>query len=299
MKRLIITSLALVLALGLHAQDAKSLIAENVTEAKEGEEAPAPSKYFTLDEYQAKIKDAQTDKDGNLVVLYTQDPDANYTHIERAKQLGYDVLVMDGELDVHVMSQAEQKNDKLRFARVDSDLIENLIRKEEQKKVELSAEQQEGMRKAFDAQLPKGDKLNYYVAFEAAPADALPVFLMQNEFMRRMREMSAHQQGMSFYGNMPEQYNVVINTNHPLIADLVAQMTSETVLEQPEVKEGDRENEVNKEEPNPAEEKTVYTLAGHDDRIAELIDLAFLASGHLKGEALAKFVNRSLGLLSK
>ncbi len=253
----------------------KSLLSEN--------------KFFTLEEYTEKIKEAQTDKDGNIVMLYTQDADANYTHVERAKQLGYDVLLMDGELDVHVMSQAEQKNEKLRFARVDSDLIENLIKKEDQKKVELSAEQQEGVRKAFDAQLPQVEKLNYYVTFEAAPADALPVFLVQNEFMRRMREMSAHQEGMSFYGNMPEQYNVVVNTNHPLIEELVASMTSEKVLEQPEVKEG--------EEPKPAEEKTVYTLAGHDERIAELIDLAFLASGKLKGEALAKFVSRSLNLL--
>ena len=168
--------------------------------------------YFTMDEYIAKVKEQQTDKDGNIVVLYTQDPDANYTHINHAKQKGYDVLVMDGELDVHYISQAEQKyqapegdekKGMLRFARVDSDLLENLIRKEEAPKMTLSEEQQEGLRKAFEAQLPKEQKLNYYVSFEAASADALPVFLVQNEFMRRMREMSAHQQGMSFYGELP------------------------------------------------------------------------------------------------
>ena len=254
--------------------------------------------YFTMDEYIAKVKEQQTDKDGNIVVLYTQDPDANYTHINHAKQKGYDVLVMDGELDVHYISQAEQKyqapegdekKGMLRFARVDSDLLENLIRKEEAPKMTLSDEQQEGLRKAFEAQLPKEQKLNYYVSFEAASADALPVFLVQNEFMRRMREMSAHQQGMSFYGELPEQYNLVINTNHPLIQQLTEAMTSETVMETPETKEG--------EEPKEAVEKTVYTLTGKDDRLAELVDIAFLASGKLKGEALSKFVARSLELL--
>ena len=254
--------------------------------------------YFTMDEYIAKVKEQQTDEDGNIVVLYTQDPDANYTHINHAKQKGYDVLVMDGELDVHYISQAEQKyqapegdekKGMLRFARVDSDLLENLIRKEEAPKMTLSDEQQEGLRKAFEAQLPKEQKLNYYVSFEAASADALPVFLVQNEFMRRMREMSAHQQGMSFYGELPEQYNLVINTNHPLIQQLTEAMTSETVLETPETKEG--------EEPKEAVEKTVYTLTGKDDRLAELVDIAFLASGKLKGEALSKFVARSLELL--
>ena len=254
--------------------------------------------YFAMDEYIARVKAQQTDMDGNIVVLYTQDPDANYTHINHAKQKGYDVLVMDGELDVHYISQAEQKyqapegdekKGMLRFARVDSDLLENLIRKEEAPKMTLSEEQQEGLRKAFEAQLPKEQKLNYYVSFEAASADALPVFLVQNEFMRRMREMSAHQQGMSFYGELPEQYNLVINTNHPLIQQLTEAMTSETVLETPETKEG--------EEPKEAVEKTVYTLTGKDDRLAELVDIAFLASGKLKGEALSKFVARSLELL--
>jgi len=254
--------------------------------------------YFTMEEYLAKVKENQTDKDGNIVVLYTQDPDANYTHIERAKQMGYDVLKMDGELDVHYISQAEQKyvapesdekKGTLRFARVDSDLLENLIRKEDAPKMTLPEEQQDGLRKAFEAQLPSDQRLNYYVSFEAASADALPVFLVQNEFMRRMREMSQHQQGMSFYGNLPEQYNLVINTTHPLIRSLTEAMTSETVLETPETKEG--------EEPKEAVEKTVYTLAGKDDRLAELVDLAFLASGKLKGEALSKFVARSLELL--
>ena len=252
-------------------------------------------KYATLEEYKAQVKEAQTDKDGNLVLLYTNDPDAHYTYIERAKAKGYDVLLMDGELDVHCMSQAENKSMSqaedgekgLRFVRIDSDTIENLIRKEDTAKDSYSDEQKEGLRKAFEAFLPQGaEKLNYYVTCEAAAADALPVFLTQNEFMRRMKEMSAHQQGMSFYGQMPDQYNLVVNTNHPLIQELVGKETSEEVQEEVE-KDGKKETVV----------KTVYSLANEDERLKQLIDIALLASGQLKGEALAKFVNRSVELL--
>ncbi len=246
-------------------------------------------KYATLDEYKAQVKDAQTDKDGNLVLLYTNDPDAHYTYIERAKAKGYDVLLMDGELDVHCMSQAEQKaeDNKLRFVRIDSDTIENLIKKEDQAKDTYSAEQKEGLRKAFEGLLPSAeDKLRYTVTCEAAAADALPVFLTQNEFMRRMKEMSAHQQGMSFYGQMPDSYNLVVNTAHPLIQELAAKESSEQVNEEVE-KDGKKETVV----------KTVYKLEGEDEKIKQLIDIALLASGQLKGEALAKFVNRSVDLL--
>ncbi|MBR4263826.1 MAG: molecular chaperone HtpG [Paludibacteraceae bacterium] len=245
-------------------------------------------KYFTLDEYKTNVKEAQTDKDGNLVLLYTQDTDANYTYIERAKAKGYDVLLMDGELDVHTMSQAEQKaeENKLRFVRVDSDTIENLIRKEDATKDNYSDEQKEGLRKAVEGLLPESEKLKYYVSCEAAAADALPVFLTQNEFMRRMKEMSAHQQGMSFYGQMPDSYNLVLNTAHPLIQELVGKQTSEQVNEEVE-KDGKKETVV----------KTVYKLEGEDERLKQLIDIALLASGQLKGEALAKFVKRSVELL--
>ena len=253
-------------------------------------------KYATLDESKAQVKDAQTDKDGNLVLLYTNDPDAHYTYIERAKAKGYDVLLMDGELDVHIMSQAEQKNIQsddaegtkgLRFVRIDSDTIENLIRKEDAAKDTYTDEQKEGLRKAFEALLPSdADKLRYTVTCEAAASDALPVFLTQNEFMRRMKEMSAHQQGMSFYGQMPDSYNLVLNTSHPLIQELVGKETSEEVQEEQE-KDGKKETVV----------KTVYKLDGEDERMKQLIDIALLASGQLKGEALAKFVNRSVELL--
>ncbi len=244
-------------------------------------------KYATLDEYMDQVRENQVDKDGNMVLLYTNDPDAHYTYIERAKAKGYDVLLMDGELDVHCMSQAEQKHEKLRFVRIDSDTIENLIKKEDAVKDSYSDEQKEGLRKAFEGLLPSAeDKLRYYVTCEAAAADALPVFLTQNEFMRRMKEMSAHQQGMSFYGQMPDSYNLVVNTNHPLIQELVGKETSEEVQEEVE-KDGKKETVV----------KTVYSLANEDERLKQLIDIALLASGQLKGEALAKFVNRSVELL--
>ena len=245
-------------------------------------------KYATLDEYKEQVREKQVDKDGNLVMLYTNDPDAHYTYIERAKAKGYDVLLMDGELDVHMMSQAEQKNEKLRFVRIDSDTIENLIKKSDDSIQDsgLSDEQKEGLRKAFENLLPDSEKLKYYVSCEAAAADALPVFLTQNEFMRRMKEMSAHQQGMSFYGNMPDSYNLVLNTSHPAIQGLIEKMTGEEKQEEEE-KDGKKETVV----------KTVFTLTGEDERMKQLIDIALLASGQLKGEALAKFVNRSVELL--
>ena len=258
-------------------------------------------KYFTLDEYKAKVKEAQTDKDGNLVLLYAQDPDASYSYIQRAKEKGYDVLLMNGELDVHAMSQFEQKAEdyKLRFVRVDSDIIENIIKKEEATKDNYTAEQKEGLRKAFESILPEGEKLKYTVTCEAASADALPVFITQNEFMRRMKDMAAHQQGLSFYGQMPDSYTLVLNTNHPLIQALVAKMTEEQVEEKVEKKE---ENPTSNSESGPTSNnevvlKTVYRLDGEDERLHQLTDIALLASGLLKGEALAKFVNRSVELL--
>ena len=220
---------------------------------------------------------------------------ARLPQVETLDKKGYDVLLMDGELDVHQVSQLEQKNEKMRFVRIDSDIIENLIKKEDTAQDTYSTEQKEGLRKAFDAVLPKKDKLSYYVSFEAASADALPVFLTQNEFMRRMKEMSAHQQGMSFYGEMPDQYNLVVNTQHPLIQALAEKMTSEEVEEVVEKKDGEKQ-----EGETPVQEtvkKTVWTLSGEEEKLHQLVDIALLASGQLKGEALAKFVNRSVELL--
>ncbi len=284
-------------------------------------------KFFTLEEYKEHIKEAQTDKDGNLIVLYTQDVDGTYAYIQRAKEKGYDVLLMNGELDVHFISQAEQKNEKVRFVRVDSDIVENLIRKEDQAKVELTEAEQDALRFAFESQLPEGEKTHYAVSLEAIGADAMPVFLTQNEFMRRMKDMSAHQSGMSFYGQMPDQYNLVLNTAHPIVASLLQDITAATtdkvapIAEQIAAKEvektalqeaqkGKKNDELTQEEKDAVtnltselanlrnESKQVYAdYAASSDRIHQLIDIALLASGQLKGEALAAFVNRSVSLL--
>ena len=295
------------------------------------------SKYFTLDEYKAKVKDNQTDKNGDLILLYAQDADASYAYIERAKEKGYDVLLMDGELDVHAMSQFEQKSygdgtddskkGVIRFVRVDSDVIENLISKADKAAVNLSAADEDALRYTFETQLPKTDKTNYVVSLEAVSADALPVFLTQNEFMRRMKEMSAHQQGMSFYGQMPDQYNLVINTANPKVAALLQDIntacTDKTtpLLEQIAAKQKEEDDlraaqKDKKEADLTQEEKDAVTnvtkelaalrqqlkeqygeYAAASDKVHQLIDIAMLASGQLKGEALAKFVNRSVEML--
>ena len=287
--------------------------------------------YFTLDEYKAKVKEAQTDKNGDLIMLYAQDADACYTYIQRAKEKGYDVLLMDGELDVHAMSQFEQKNTEystdgeekkgaLRFVRVDSDVIENLIVKEDKAAVNLTAEEEDALRYSFEGLLPKSEKTNYVVSLENVSADALPVFLTQNEWMRRMKEMSAHQQGMSFYGQMPDSYNLVVNIAHPKVQALLAEIKQATgnsldeLNQQVEVLRKEQEAQKDKkDEPKEGEEKRDLTKeiaalreqikqhyegkAKENDKVSQLLDIAFLASGLLKGEALAKFVNRSVELL--
>ncbi|MBO5362397.1 MAG: molecular chaperone HtpG [Paludibacteraceae bacterium] len=293
-------------------------------------------KFFTFEEYKAQVKDAQTDKNGDLIMLYAQDADASYAYIQRAKEKGYDVLLMDGELDVHAMSQFEQKSygdgsdDKkqmIRFVRVDSDVIENIIQKEDKAKVELSANEEDALRYSFESQLPKTDKTRYDVSLEAVSADALPVFLTQNEFMRRMKEMSAHQQGMSFYGNMPDQYNLVINTANDKVKALLAEITdacaegTAPIVEQiatkqaeektlQEAQKGKKDADLTQEEKDAVTNVTkelaalkqqlkeqYSTYAASSDKLHQLIDIAMLAAGQLKGEALAKFVNRSVELL--
>ena len=295
-------------------------------------------KYFTFEEYKSQVTENQTDKNGDIIMLYAQDADACYAYIQRAKEKGYDVLLMDGELDVHAMSQFEQKSfehstdseDKkgaIRFVRIDSDVIENIIQKEDKAKVELSANEEDALRYSFESQLPKTDKTNYAVTLEAVSADALPVFLTQNEFMRRMKEMSAHQQGMSFYGNMPDQYNLVINTANDKVKSLLADINAacETgvnpLLEQiatlhaeedvlREAQKGKKEEELSQEEKDAVTKVTkelaalkmqlkeqYATYASSSEKIHQLIDIAMLAAGQLKGEALAKFVNRSVELL--
>ena len=294
-------------------------------------------KYATFAEYKDQVKDNQTDKNGDLIMLYAQDTDACYAYIQRAKEKGYDVLLMDGELDVHAMSQLEQKSFEatdgsklaVRFVRVDSDVIENIIQKDDQSSIanSLSPNEEDALRYTFESQLPKTDKTNYAVSLEAVSADALPVFLTQNEFMRRMKEMSAHQQGMAFYGNMPDQYNLVINTANdkvkalledintacqagvsPLLEQITAKEAEKTTLQ--EAQKDKKEAELTQEEKDAVtnitkelaalkmqlkEQYTAY--AASSEKIHQLIDIAMLAAGQLKGEALAKFVNRSVELL--
>ena len=293
-------------------------------------------KYFTFEEYKGQIKESQVDKNNDLIILYAQDADASYAYIQRAKEKGYDVLLMDGELDVHAMSQYEQKSygdgsddnkQMIRFVRVDSDVIENLIQKEDKAKVELTVNEEDALRYSFESQLPKTDKTNYVVSLEAVSADALPVFLTQNEFMRRMKEMSAHQQGMSFYGNMPDQYNLVINTANDKVKNLLAEITASCaegiapIVEQIAAKQLEentlREAQKDKKDSDLTQEekdavvnitKELAALkkqlkeqyAAHattNEKLHQLIDIAMLAAGQLKGEALAKFVSRSVEML--
>ena len=293
-------------------------------------------KYFTFAEYKDHVKENQVDNNNDLILLYAQDADASYAYIQRAKEKGYDVLLMDGELDVHAMSQYEQKSygdgsdeskQMIRFVRVDSDVIENLIQKEDKAKVELTANEEDALRYSFESLLPKTDKTNYVVSLEAVSVDALPVFLTQNEFMRRMKEMSAHQQGMSFYGNMPDQYNLVINTANDKVKNLLAEITTacaegtapivekisakqleENVLR--DAQKGKKDADLTQEEKDAVTNitkelaalkqqlKEQYAAhAASNDKLHQLIDIAMLAAGQLKGEALAKFVNRSVELL--
>ena len=286
-------------------------------------------KYFTYDEYREAVKDNQTDKEGQLIYLYATSVDEQYAYIQRAKEKGYDVLLMDSQLDMHIVSQQEQKQEKVRFVSIDSDTIENLIKKENAEAVTLSDGEREAMTDSFAAVTPTGDKANYTVSLENVSADALPVFLTQNEFMRRMKDMQELGGGgmMSFYGQMPDQYNLVVNTAHPLIQDLLKQAVDanreaiepldKEIGEKQEAEDKIREaqkdkkyDELTQEEKDALQNatnevnnlkdkrKNIYgEWAKKNQRFSQLVDIALLASGLLKGEALSKFVNRSVELL--
>lgn len=284
-------------------------------------------KYFTMEEYKALIKDNQTDKDGTLVFLYTTNKDEQYSYIQAAKDKGYSVLIMDGQLDVHQIGQFEQKFEKTRFVRVDSDTIDNLIRKDEAGQVALTEEQKNALQEMFKSQLPKVNKAEFYVTFEALGENANPILLTQSEYMRRMREMSAMQPGMSFYGEMPDSYNLVLNTDHELIKKVLKE-EEENCSEKLKPIEGDikgweaREADLReaqskkKEEEISAEEKEDLTNTDHkleelrtqrneilaayaasNPIVNQLIDLALLGNGMLKGEALSRFIKRSVQLI--
>ena len=284
-------------------------------------------KYFTFEEYKTLIKDNQTDKDGTLVYLYTTNKDEQYSYIQAAKDKGYSVLVMNGQLDVHAIGQLEQKNEKTRFVRVDSDTIDRLIAKEEANKVNLSEEEREALQETFKSQMPKLEKTDFMVTLEALGEQANPVVLTQGEYMRRMREMLAMQPGMAFYGEMPDSYNLVVNTDHalvkeilsdeesacnekvqPLLADMKGWKARQSDLreaqnqkKEEEITEAEKEDMTNTNkkiaELRVEINKIIAEYAASNKKVSQLIDLALLSNGMLKGEALSNFIKRSVQLI--
>jgi len=230
------------------------------------------NKYFTLDEYKTLIEGSQTDKNGDLVCLYAGDKEAQYAHIDAAKGKGYDVLLMDGQLDVHWMGLLEQKLGKTRFVRVDSDTVEHLIEKDERENVTLTDKQKENVTEAVKSQLPAMEKTEFSIDFKALGETSRPVQITQNEFSRRMKEMAAMQQQMAFYGEMPDTYQVVLNVQHPLIKALIADSESK-------------------------EKEELIAQVSSEGKLKQMVDLALLSNGMLKGEALSNFVKRSFEMI--
>jgi molecular chaperone HtpG len=287
-------------------------------------------KYFTFEEYKTLVGENQKDKNGDLIYLYASNADEQYSYIQHAQEKGYDVLIMDGQLDVHVVSQLEQKFEKTRFVRVDSDVIDKIIQKNDDNKVTLTNDQRDALVTVFESQIPALEKTNFIITFEQLAPTSNPVFVTQNEFMRRMKDMSALQGGggmMSFYGEMPDSFNLVVNTAHPVIEKLltneetacsteVSPFATELALAESkksalkENQKGKKDEEIPSAEKAQLEElekqiqdltdkkKAVYkTFATQNKEVRQLIDLALLANNMLKGEALANFVKRSVELL--
>ncbi len=279
------------------------------------------NKYYTLDEYKQLISSTQTDKDGTTIYLYTTDNVAQYNYISAAIDKGYDVLVMDGQLENHFIGLLENKLEKSRFVRVDSDIVENLIRKEDKKQIELSSEMKTILTEAFKSQIPIVEKSEFLIAFEALSSQSAPLIITQNEYMRRMKDMAAMQPGMSFYGELPDSYNIVVNTGHPLIAkiqnDANADILSEispleisinknndeiSSLRKNEDKETSNSSRISEleTENNKLREQEKSIIKTYSDKqalIKQLVDLALLGNGLLKGEALDQFIKRSVSLL--
>lgn len=284
-------------------------------------------KQYTFDEYKTLIKDNQTDKDNTLIYLYANNKDEQYSYIEAAKNKGYNVLLMDGQLDIAVVSMLEQKFDKVRFTRVDSDIIDNLIVKEDKKNEVLEAAKQEALSAMFKSQLPKMDKTEFYVVAQAMGEGAAPVMITQSEYMRRMKEMANIQAGMSFYGDMPDMFNLVLNADHPLVKEVLAgeeQACAADIVpiqlsmddtnnrrnalkkshegkkdEEIPVAEKDELSELDKKwnEQKTKKEAVLAGYAAQNPVVRQLIDLALLQNGMLKGEALNNFVKRSIELI--
>lgn len=280
-------------------------------------------KYFTLEEYKVLVEANQTDKDGNIVYLYTTDPVAQYDFIKTANDRGYNVLVLDGQLDSHFVGMLESKLEKTTFVRVDSDVIDNLIRKDDRKAADLTPLQRDIMTTMFRSQTPEVEKAQFLVSFEAMAASDQPVVITQNEYMRRMKEMSALQPGMSFYGELPDSYNLVVNTEHPLVAGIrnkatealeatVKPLADKIEADNTEIsklreahkagsdaesdqKVKDLEKEV--ADSREQQEKAISDYAAGQPLVKQLIDLALLANGLLKGKDLSVFISRSVSLL--
>ena len=281
-------------------------------------------KYFTIDEYKALIEPNQTDKDGNLVFLYATNATDQYTYIQAANERGYSVLLMDGQLDSHFVGMLEQKIEKSRFVRVDSDVIDNLILKSERKSADLSQADRDMLTTLFSSQIPKADKMQFFVTFEALGENSAPIVITQNEYMRRMKEMAALQPGMNFYGEMPDSYNLTVNVDQPVVKRISQEASAElsaklSPLNDSIASSNIRIEEINKavkdNKPDAEQEKQIQELMAAVDKdrhtetemisgyaagqplVRQLIDLALLGNGLLKGADLSAFISRSVKLL--
>ena len=286
-------------------------------------------KYYTPTEYIDKIREVQTDKDGFTIVLYVDDVEGKNAFVEAAKAKGYDILEMNGQLDSHYVQYYESKNEKTRFVRIDSDVVENLIRKEEREAMSLSTEQQDVMRPVFESQMPTDEKIHYHVSFEAMSKDAAPVVITQNEFMRRMKDMAATSGGeMSrFYGQMPDNYTITVNGNHPIVLDILGEVEREygdklrtmakkltaAVQEESRFEEtikGKKDDELTPEEREMREmlstriaelrterDSRLEEIGRNNRKVRQIIDLALLSNGMLKGKSLTDFIQRSISLI--
>lgn len=284
-------------------------------------------KYFTYEEYQTLIKDNQTDKEDNLVYLYANDKEGEYSYIEAAKAKGYSVLLLDGQLDNPMVSMLEQKLEKTRFSRVDADIVDRLIQKDEKKESELAKDEKDNLEQTFRSQLPKMEKTEFYVDVQALGEQTLPVLITQSEYMRRMKEASKFQAGMAFYAQMPDTFNLVLNSDHPLIkqvledgktacatelqpveselkgleARLAALHQSQNGKKQEEISQEEKDDVKNTEsaleEQRTKKNNIIATYAAGNKVVHQLIDLALLQNGMLKGAALDSFLKRSVDLI--
>lgn len=281
-------------------------------------------KHYTLEEYRTLIEGTQTDKDGNVVYIYTNDPVAQYTYIKAATDKGYNVLLMDGQLDSHFIGLLESKLEKARFVRVDADVVDNLIPTADKKEADLTAQQRDMLTEIFRSQLPKVDKANFLVTFEALSSSANPILITQDEYMRRMKDMAAMQPGMSFYGELPDSYNLIVNTESPVtrrimdaadadlmpklkpVMDNIAKFNSEAEEIRKSAKDGklddNQQSQVKKLDDDVAsqrneENRLSKEYATSQPLVRQAIDLALLANGLLRGHDLDEFIRRSVALL--